>query len=147
LLLALPALTCAVLASETGGWFSAGVLLVSVLSSAAFWTSIGLALSTWVPRLGRAISAAAIVYALINLGWPILAQTVFQNDWPLGVGLTIVSPFHASFELTCSIERPRYFGPAFAWYPGWIVVQAVVAVGLLLTTLATFDRCIGRIRG
>jgi ABC-type transport system involved in multi-copper enzyme maturation permease subunit len=147
LLLALPALTCAVLAWETGGWFSAGVLLVSVLSSAAFWTSIGLALSTWVPRLGRAISAAAIVYALINLGWPILAQTVFQNDWPLGVGLTIVSPFHASFELTCSIERPRYFGPAFAWYPGWIVVQAVVAVGLLLTTLATFDRCIGRIRG
>jgi ABC-type transport system involved in multi-copper enzyme maturation permease subunit len=68
LLLALPALTGAVLAWETGGWFWAGLLVVSVLSSAAFWTSIGLALSTWVPRLGRAISSAAIVYTLINLG-------------------------------------------------------------------------------
>ena len=147
LLLALPALTGAVLAWESGGWFWAGLLVVSALSSAAFWTSIGLALSTWVPRLGRAISSAAVVYALINLGWPVLAQTLFQNDWPLAVGLTIVSPFHACFDLTCCIERPRYFGPAFAWFPGWIVVQAVLALGLLLATLATFDRCIGRIRG
>ncbi len=146
LLLALPALTAAVLARESGGWFMAGLLVLSVLSSAAFWTSIGLALSTWVPRLGRAISTAAIAYALINLGWPILAQTLFQNDWPLAVGLTIVSPFHASFDLTCCIERPRYFGPAFAWFPGWIVVQAVLALGLLLATLATFDRCLGRVR-
>jgi hypothetical protein len=89
----------------------------------------------WQSYAGRAVFAGVLLVGL------------FQSDWPLGVGLTIVSPFHASFELTCRIERPRYFGPAFAWYPDWIVVQAVVAVGLLLTTLATFDRCIGRIRG
>jgi hypothetical protein len=74
-------------------------------------------------------------------------QTVFQNDWPLAVGLTVASPFHASFDPTCCIERPRHFGPSFAWFPAWIVVQAIVALALLLATLATFDRCIGRMRG
>jgi len=32
-------------------------------------------------------------------------------------------------------------------FPAWIVVPAILAVGLVLATLATFDRSIGRIRG
>jgi ABC-type transport system involved in multi-copper enzyme maturation permease subunit len=145
--LVLPAVMAAVLAWQSGGWFAAALLVVSILTSAAFWTSLGLALSTWVPRLGRAVSTAAALYALLSVGWPMLAQTLFQNNWPLAVGLTIVSPFNASFDLTCSIQEPRPFGPNFALFPPWIFVQAILALALLLATLLTFDRSLGRMRG
>jgi ABC-type transport system involved in multi-copper enzyme maturation permease subunit len=147
-LLALPALLGAVLAWGSGRWFVAGVLVLSILSSAAFWTSIGLALSTSVPRLGRAVSMAAALYVLVSVGWPALARTLYlQNHQLLATVLSIISPFHATFDLTLSIEHPQYFDASFAWFPAWIAVQAVLALGLLLATLATFDRCLGRTPG
>ena len=69
-LVALPALLAAVLAFFSGGWLSAGLLVLSILSNAALWTSIGLALSTWIPRMGRAVSIATVAYAIASLGWP-----------------------------------------------------------------------------
>jgi ABC-type transport system involved in multi-copper enzyme maturation permease subunit len=143
-LVVLPAILAAVLIWVSGGWLAAGLLVLCILTNAAFWTSLGLALSTWIPRTGRAIATAAVLYALLGLGWPMLTQTVFHTNWRLGVGLTVGSPSHATFDLTCAIEQPRYFGPDFALFPIWIVVQAILALGLLLATLATFDRSIGR---
>jgi ABC-type transport system involved in multi-copper enzyme maturation permease subunit len=147
LLLALPALMAAVLAWMSGEWLTAALLVLFILSSAAFWTSIGLAISAWVPRLGRAVSLAAVLYAMIALGWPIMASTVFANNAPGAVGLALISPFHATFDLTYGIASPHYIRENFFWYPVWIGVQAVLALVLLIITLATFDRCIGRIRG
>ena len=62
-------------------------------------------------------------------------------------GSRLISPFHATFDLTYGIEQPRFLirvGPL--WYVGWIVAQAFLAFLLLLATLATFDRSIGRVR-
>ena len=58
-----------------------------------------------------------------------------------------MSPFHETFDLTCCIEEPRYFGISFALFLPWIVAQAVLTVGLLQATLVTFDRNVGRIQG
>jgi ABC-type transport system involved in multi-copper enzyme maturation permease subunit len=147
-LLALPAILGAVLAWGSGRWFAAGLLVLYTLSGAALWTSIGLALSTWVPRLGRAVSIAAALYVLVSVGWPTLARTVYlENNLPLAAVLSAIGPFHATFDLTYSIEDPNYADANFACFPAWIVVQAVLALGLLLATLATFDRCLGRTPG
>jgi len=145
-LLVLPALVATVWACVTEHEFAVLRLLLFVLSAAAFWTSIGLAVSTWVSKLGRAIALAVVLYALANLGWPIFVRTLFQNDWPLAVGLASLSVFHTTFDLTYGIERPMYFMNS-TWIAGWIVAQAVIAMVLLLATLATFDRSLGRIRG
>ena len=55
--------------------------------------------------------------------------------------------FPTSRELVAATQFIVFIVIAFAWFPGWIIVQAVSALGLVLTTLATFDRCLGRIRG
>ena len=83
-------------------------------------------------------------YAVVGLGWPVLVGTLF--DPPLRVGLAAISLFHGSFPLTFSRGFPRFIDNAFLWFPCWIAGETVVAVGLLLATLATFDRCLGRMK-
>jgi ABC-type transport system involved in multi-copper enzyme maturation permease subunit len=139
----LPLLVAGILASVYESWRSLAWLVAYVLAAAAFWTSIGLALSTWVPRLGRAVSAAVAFYAVVALGWPVLIRTMFWG--PLGVGPAAISPFYGLFDLTRGLQFPGDFDHVFIWFRCWIAGQAVVAAGLLLATLATFDRCLGRI--
>jgi ABC-type transport system involved in multi-copper enzyme maturation permease subunit len=96
-LLLLPMLVTIAAAWPNGSWLFVVCLGLSVVSGAAVWTSIGLGLSTWVPRLGRAISLAVALYALVNLAWPILALTLFPRE---GAGLSAVSSFYGCFALT-----------------------------------------------
>jgi ABC-type transport system involved in multi-copper enzyme maturation permease subunit len=84
-LLALPVGVAAMIAWRNDRWQLLGMLFLFIISAAAFWTSVGLALSTWVSRLGRAISSAVILYVLIALGWPMLTRTLFWG--PVGAGL------------------------------------------------------------
>jgi ABC-type transport system involved in multi-copper enzyme maturation permease subunit len=144
-LLGLPVGLTAVSAWRNDTWGSLGLLSLFIISAAALWTSVGLALSTWVSRLGRAITSAVILYASISLGWPMLARTLFRE--PVGPGLSAISPFYGLFDLAYSVEYPRSTDGCLVWFPCWIVGQAMVSAGLLLATLATFDRCLGRIRG
>jgi ABC-type transport system involved in multi-copper enzyme maturation permease subunit len=143
-LLVLPMLVAVVLAWQNESWRFLVLLTLSVVSAGACWTSIGLALSTWVPRLGRAVSLAVGLYAVVSLGWPVLVRTLFGG--PLGSGLSAISPFYGTFDLTYSLEFPTYVEQCFIWFPGWIAGQTMLSAGLLLATLATFDRCLGRIR-
>lgn len=70
-----------------------------------------------------------------------------ENNVPLAAALSAIGPFHATFDLTYSIEEPNYADANFACFPAWIAIQAVLAIGLLLATLATFERCSGRTPG
>ena len=45
-----------------------------MLSYGAAITSMGLALATWVPRLGRAIAINVVIFVLITIGWPLLLR-------------------------------------------------------------------------
>jgi ABC-type transport system involved in multi-copper enzyme maturation permease subunit len=143
-LLLLPMLVAIAAAWPNGPWLFVVCLGLSIVSAAAVWTSIGLGLSTWVPRLGRAVSLAVAMYALVSLAWPVFALTLFPRE---GTGLSAISPFYGCFDLTLVFFVSPYNHDWFYWIPFWIVGQMVISGGLLLATLATFDRCAGRVRG
>ncbi len=142
--LVLPLLVAGVDAWINDTWPLLALLVAFICADAAFWTSVGLALSTWIARLGRAFAVAVAAYAVVGLGWPVLVRTLF--DGPLGVGLAAISPFYGSYTLIASSAFPRFIDDAFLWIPCWIAGETVIAAGLLLATLATFDRCLGRMR-
>ena len=143
-LLILPTIVTIAAAWQNASWIPAAALGAAIISAAAFWTSLGLAISTSVPRLGRAVSLAVGIYAIVSLAWPILTKTVFPRE---GSGLAAVSPFYGCFDLTVSLFLPDYVSETFPWILGWITCQAVAAVLLLAATLATFDRSLGRMQG
>jgi ABC-type transport system involved in multi-copper enzyme maturation permease subunit len=142
--LQLPALVAIAAAWPMGNWILAVWLALLVLSAAALWASVGLAVSTWVPRLGRAVALAVALYTLVGLVWPILTMTLFPRE---ASALSAISPFYGSFDLTLGLCQPGHVANWFGWIPCWIASQTVVAGVLLLATLATFDRASGRIRG
>ena len=142
--LVLPLLVAGVDAWIDDTWPLLALLVAFICALAAFWTSVGLALSTWIRRPGRAFAVAVAAYAVVGIGWPVLVRTLF--DGPLGVGLAAISPLHGSYTLIDSSAFPRFIDDAFLWIPCWIAGEMVVAAGLLLATLATFDRCLGRMR-
>jgi ABC-type transport system involved in multi-copper enzyme maturation permease subunit len=143
-LLVLPAIVALAVAWLTGAWQQLGWLGLYFFAAAAVWTSIGLAISTWVSRLGRAIALAVALYAIVALAWPILAMTVFQGH---GMGLATLSPYYGCFYLTLGSYHPDLFGELFLWILFSIGCQFVVAAGLLIGTLVTFNRCLGRVGG
>jgi ABC-type transport system involved in multi-copper enzyme maturation permease subunit len=141
--LVLPLLVAGVDAWINDTWPLLALLVAFICADAAFWTSVGLALSTWIARLGRAFAVAVAAYSVVAVGWPVLVRTLF--DGPLGVGLAAISPFHGSYTLIASRAFPRFTDDAFLWIPCWIAGETVIAAGLLLATLTTFDRCLGRV--
>jgi ABC-type transport system involved in multi-copper enzyme maturation permease subunit len=144
-LLALPALVAAVVAWEAKNWQRAVVLMMYAISAAAAWTSISLALSTWIARLGRAVFAAIGVYASGSLACAVLDLTGVAN-FPSAAGISLVSPYYGALFLTISIKHPGYLRDHLAWGLGWTAVNTAAAVALLVATLASFDRCLGRVR-
>ena len=144
LFLVLPAVLTIASAWPTGAWAAASWLGIYVFTTAAMWTSIGLAISIWIKRLGRAIALAAAIYALVCLAWPVLMASMFGAN---GTGPATMSPFYACFYLVLGIYEKNHFDALFIWTLCWIAAQSVVALGLLIAELLSFDRCLGRVRG
>jgi ABC-type transport system involved in multi-copper enzyme maturation permease subunit len=144
LFLVLPAVLTIASAWQTGAWAVAGWLGIYVFTTAAMWTSIGLAISIWIKRLGRAIALAAAIYAVVCLAWPPLMTSMFG---PNGAGPATMSPFTACFNLVMGMYEENVFDERFMWTLCGIAAQAVVALGLLIAELLSFDRCLGRVRG
>jgi ABC-type transport system involved in multi-copper enzyme maturation permease subunit len=146
----LPVLIAAALATHTG--FALGPALIGglVVAYGAAITSLGLALATWLPRMGRAIGLTAGLYVVVLIG-AIPVGTILFGKGPSGArdGIASASPFwgvgfsSAMFGGTAGpgheIEKQA------AWLVFWIVAYGLVAIGLLLATLKTFNRCLGRI--
>ncbi len=136
-----------------------------ILAYAAAITSVGLALATWVPRLGRVVSISVMAYVFIAVGWPVLLQVLpmlpaFRSGpWdrqPEWHGLSLASPFFGTYVTTDRASRLNFSmssaGLTFTrWNPlwplFWIGVYSAVAVILMFATLRTFDRCMGRNAG
>ena len=149
-IVALPAIAAAALAWRAPGrepWVNVALLIAEILAMGAAWTSLGLALSTWIPRVGRSVSTAVACYTLEALALPVLALSLFSRSASLNSGhaLAMISPFYASFDLTIGIELPRYIEHLIPWGLAWLVFHLLVAGLLLLATLATFNARLGRI--
>ena len=54
------------------------LFMADFLVSGALIVSWGLALATWVPRLGRAVALSVIAFFLFGLGWPLLIELLFS---------------------------------------------------------------------
>ncbi len=138
---------------------AAACSLGDFLASGAAIVSVGLALATWVPRLGRAVAASVIVHFLVSIGWIFVTQLAFslmgrnvgnswnnQNRW-LKEGFSALSPLYGAIA---PIEH--LYGLAFQpRWPLWtalavaIWAKATFAAGLLWLTIRQFDRCLGRV--
>ena len=60
------------------------LIVVQMLSYGAAITSVGLALATWVPRLGRAIAINMAIFVLITIGWPVFFEAAIwypMQEW------------------------------------------------------------------
>jgi ABC-type Na+ efflux pump permease subunit len=115
-----------------------------VLSCGAAITSLGLAMATWCPRLGRAVGLTVSLYLLVTVGWLFLNLAI--RDGPGERGLMMGSPWFCPGIMTAEL---RHGHDALVWNGGifWTLVYALTALVLLAATLATFNRCLGRVGG
>ena len=148
-----PAATTAILAYDRGYWSGWALLVGLVLAYAAVLNSLGLAIATWVSRLGRAIALCVTVYVLFLIGWPIVLSIALRGDRAVRQGFLIADPPVGVLVATLKsagpgadrmareLNRDDYFVGTFAW----IAVLCGVSAALFSATLASFDDCMGRI--
>jgi hypothetical protein len=99
--------------------------------------------------MGRAIGLTAGLYVVVLIG-AIPARNLF-GDGPdgAGPGFAAASPLWGvgfSSALFGGTAGPQHdISKHAAWLVFWIVAYGLVAFGLLLATLKTFNRCLGRL--
>jgi hypothetical protein len=148
-LMAIPAGAAALaVASQTGRYAGVGLVMGLVLSYGAALSSFGLGLSTWIPHTARAATLGVAAHVLVTVGWffLIVAMTPGAPGFR-GPGLAAASPFCAVGFTTIAMQvtRANDWSECVGWMVFWISAELVLAAALLGATLATFDRCVGRI--
>ncbi len=139
----LPTLVAAVAAFERGQWLGAVAVAGLMLAYGAAITSLGLALATWEPRLGRAVAYSVAAYALVSVGWVFAVFVLLRKD-DFSVFLAEASPFVGIGVLTGTMGGDSHFLEALLWAFVWIAFYLFAARMLYRATLRTFDRCVGR---
>ena len=123
-----------------GRWTDVLVLILYIFCSGAAITSLGIAMATWLPRVGSAVAATVSIYLAITVG---LSFTLLWA--PPQNGLVMASPFAWAFLWTWETTDRRFpFHFVAPWALIWLVIMAIAAVALLIATLANFDRKLGR---
>jgi ABC-type transport system involved in multi-copper enzyme maturation permease subunit len=131
-----------------GHWLAAiyyPVLIAAlVMAYGAMITSLGLAMATWQPRLGRAVGCSIAAFLTATVIYPTIAIMTLR----LGPNDQIclwVSPFFGMFLpmgwLTWNVPSEAQ---AFVAMVAWNALTLVIAYVLLLVTIAVFDRLLGR---
>jgi ABC-type transport system involved in multi-copper enzyme maturation permease subunit len=133
-------------------WKAVPLAFVLMLAYGAAVTSIGLACATWIRRLGRAVAASVVVYALVTVGWLALMGALERSaGHHRFIQLATASPFYGPGELAHESGElyqrtpagdPECYGPLTFWTGFY----GLVALLLYLAVLATFNRCLGRMR-
>jgi hypothetical protein len=128
------------------GVFDDLLLVGSILAYAAAITSLGLALATWVSRLGRAVALCVTVYVAFSIGWTLVIVMLFSPE-PLGRSLVIGSPAIGAFAGTAMIwpdSLPPWRTEGRVAAVLWITAYLVTASRLFAAAVSSFDRCLGR---
>jgi ABC-type transport system involved in multi-copper enzyme maturation permease subunit len=135
-----------------GGWPGLGLLVGLVLGYGAAFTSLGLAVATWITRASRAIALAVIVYVLDVVSFVLVLIVIALGNQPnrlertLGLG----SPWFGPGQITADLYRPigvAFASPHFEFQPArsWTIGYGLAGILLLSLTLVTFDFSLGRI--
>jgi ABC-type transport system involved in multi-copper enzyme maturation permease subunit len=147
-LLILPVAVATALAFFTGRFWGVALMAALILAYGAAITSLGLALATWIPRMGRAAALTVGLYTFMSIAWIPLTFSVFPGDD--GMGIAAGSPpmgVGAYSSKLAGDGTPSEFAIQTLWTLFWTVAYGGVALALLLATLGTFNRCLGRIDG
>ncbi len=143
---------CSLRLCESQRWPLAPLAILLVFAYGAAVTSLGLALATWIPRLGRVVGACVGIIVLVTVGM-FFGPILFVNGGSgisreVAQGIFMASPFPGSIvpqiSMLESYEDWRY---TLVWLILWILVYFGAAILFLLATLASFDRCLGRVGG
>jgi ABC-type transport system involved in multi-copper enzyme maturation permease subunit len=128
--------------------FAVLFVMATVLAHGALLASLGLALATWIKKQGRAMALVVTAYLLIAVGWPILMIVLFKGPGTheFVEGLTELSPVFATANVAASFahRNGQTLFTNLGWGLWWLVLVSATAVGFLLATWKTFDRCLGR---
>ena len=148
-----PAATTILLAANGGYWTTYIALLGLVLAYGAAIASLGLALATWVSRLGRAIALCVTIYVFSMIVWPFAVAIGVGTPAMRHVGMMLGDPPFGMYLGTLAVAAP---GPhrrpvglssldiALAIVT-WMIVLGGLAASLFAATVATFDQSMGRI--
>src|SRR5947209_5315356 len=79
-LLILPSLLTFALSLYTGHLWGVALMAALILAYGAAITSLGLALATWMPRVGRAVGTTVGLYTMMCIGWIPLTFTIWPGD-------------------------------------------------------------------
>jgi hypothetical protein len=117
-----------------------------IVAYGAALTSLGLAVATWVPRLGRAVACTVIAYVLVAVGWPFAVLAFLNGDDVLGPGLASASPFFGAGMVSARLERNMgdHLDTVGYWAIFWTIAYLVAAAVLYFLTLVTFNQNLGR---
>ena len=142
----------------------ASVLIVAeMLSWGAAFTSLGLLLATWTPRVGRAIGISLAIFLLLSFGWLFLAGIVILpalTTWVssrynidavdllwIDQGILAFSPVAAPIMTIQALDSAAASRWQF-WVvmSVWCVLAWAAAGAMYWLALRSFDRCLGRMR-
>jgi ABC-type transport system involved in multi-copper enzyme maturation permease subunit len=160
------AFTSSAQAADPVGWVDrvAFVCLPTalMLAQGAVVTSFGLALATWMSRVGRAIAVSVACYAVIAFAWIVLVEAGVVSALLSWLGVFVqydqdasqfyeligasISPLGAQIVLLQSLSWGEALG-RYAFYLGHVILLLfTIGVALLFLglTLATFNRSMGR---
>ncbi len=117
-----------------------------VLCAGAAITSLGLAMATVFPRVGRAVAATVSVYVAVAVGWFFLVIMLRRHE-PSAEMLLMGSPFVWALIMTMKAAEPLSGPPATvvaSWAIIWTITLAFCSAALLVLVLTSFDRRLGR---
>jgi hypothetical protein len=86
------------------------------------------------------------LHVLVTVGWLFLVMMLGRGP-ASSEGPMMGSPFFWAGELTFEISNQRLGIDHIGWAIFWATAYAFAAVVLLAATLATFNRCLGRVEG
>ena len=146
LLSILPLATCLALNVRHGHFVYTALQTFLILGYGAGITSLGLALATWMPKLGRAIAVSVIAYLGVTIVWVMIIALLAGHD-SFTEGLLIASPFYGTAITTDSItsQQFRQSWDLLGWDIAWILIYFGFSIVLFLITVLTFERCLGRV--
>jgi ABC-type transport system involved in multi-copper enzyme maturation permease subunit len=117
-----------------------------VMAYGGFFTSLGLAISTWQPRLGRAVGFSVAAFLVVTIIYPAILLSTFQ----LGPGNELflwVSPFFGMLipmGWICWFAQHSLAGGAVAMF-FWVILTTAAARAIRSATVRCFDRLLGRV--
>ena len=136
-----PGVLASALALDRGRWEAALLVVGLFLAYGAAVTSLGLALATWIRRLDFAVALNVGVLGIVTVGW-FLGVMAGPAKPTLAAGSPIMGITFPTVAMWI-FGDDQWSEVRIAWIL-WIAIYVLISAALALLTLATFNRCLGR---